>query len=381
LDLNVLIVDDEPFISDLIARRIRKEAPHFSIAVVESGTECLEYLNSNHVDCILSDYQMPGMDGMELLVALRLRGDTIPFIFITAQGNEELAREAFKNGAYDYFTKESGFAHFARITNSVEQGVRRHKAEISKLKTEDALRRSEERMFKAQRMAHVGNWELDIQNNRLYWSDEIYRIYGRDPESFVPTFEAVGKAMHPDDLEPFLDAVKAMVARRIPLDMDYRLIRPDGTVRTVHTLGEATYDQEGRPVSEAGTLQDVTERKRTEESLRLFRELLDRTNDAIFVNDPRTGLFITINDKACENLGYCRDELLSMRVMDIEANFPEQSEWDAHVHEVKSKGHLILNGTHRRADGTVFPVEVNVTYMNLGDKDYMVAVARDISGR
>jgi len=129
---------------------------------------------------------------------------------------------------------------------------------------------------------------------------------------------------------------------------------------------------------------DITEKKRAkeaEEALLLFRNLLNRSNDAIFVNDPASGRFLIVNDKACSNLGYDRKELLTMRTLDIEATFPDQAAWDSHVKEVKGKGSLILEGTHKRTDGTLFPVEVNVAYMSLGGTDYMVAVARDITER
>ena len=97
-------------------------------------------------------------------------------------------------------------------------------------------------------MAHVGNWEWDIVTNELYWSEEVYRINGVNPEEYVPTFESVGKAMHPDDAETFINAVNAALYERQPFELDYRLIRPDRTVRTVHTIGEVFYDPEGKPL-------------------------------------------------------------------------------------------------------------------------------------
>ena len=131
--LSIVIVDDEPDIANLMRLMLQKEAPDMNIHIAESGRDCLEYIKENPVDCILSDYQMPYMDGMELLIALRGQGSDIPFIFVTGQGNEEIARNAFKNGANDYFTKDlGGFAHFARIINSIGQAVRQRKAEAAK---------------------------------------------------------------------------------------------------------------------------------------------------------------------------------------------------------------------------------------------------------
>ncbi len=135
--IKVLIVDDEPEISGLISTRLRRESPDFQIAEVRSAAKCLEYLQSGEVDCILSDYQMPGMNGIELLDAIRDSGEEVPFIFVTGQGNEQVARDAFKKGANDYFTKDAGFAHFTRIINSIVQAVRQ--------KSEEKRRRQAER--------------------------------------------------------------------------------------------------------------------------------------------------------------------------------------------------------------------------------------------
>lgn len=127
--IRVLLVDDDADIGHMMKMRLGREAPHLSIQFVEGARECLEYLRENKVDCILSDYQMPDMDGMELLAAVREVDSGMPFIFLTGQGNEGLARDAFKGTADDYFTKDAGFAHFTRIINSVEQSVRRRNAE------------------------------------------------------------------------------------------------------------------------------------------------------------------------------------------------------------------------------------------------------------
>jgi PAS domain S-box-containing protein len=156
-------------------------------------------------------------------------------------------------------------------------------------------------------------------------------------------------------------------------------VKKDGTIMPVE-INARFMDYSGKKVI-FSIIRDITGRKKAEEELLLFRNLLNQSNDAIFVNDPATGSFLIVNDKACSNLGYDRKELLNMRTLDIEAAFPDQAAWDAHVKIVKSKGSMILEGTHKRTDGTLFPVEVNVTYMALGGTDYMVAVARDITER
>ena len=158
-------------------------------------------------------------------------------------------------------------------------------------KVEDALRLSGKRMFKAQQMAHVGNWEWTLGKDELYWSDEIYRIHGHSPESFTPTFAAVQEAMHPEDLAPFLRGLDRALHLGKPFEMDYRSIRPDGTERTIHTIGEVKYDSKGSPLGMSGTVQDITERKRLEAKTReqhaTLESIMESTDNPIFSVDRR----------------------------------------------------------------------------------------------
>jgi PAS domain S-box-containing protein len=128
-------------------------------------------------------------------------------------------------------------------------------------------------------------------------------------------------------------------------------------------------------------VRDVTERKHAEKDLNLFRNLINQSNDAIFVIDAETGRFLDVNETTCKNLGYRREDLLTMSVMDIEAVIPDRPSWNKHVQEMKSKGHMLMEGKHLRNDGTTFPVEVNVKYVSQDEKDYMIAVVRDMTRR
>jgi PAS domain S-box-containing protein len=128
-------------------------------------------------------------------------------------------------------------------------------------------------------------------------------------------------------------------------------------------------------------LAGIIERKRAEVKLKLFRNLINQSNDAVFVIDPQTNRFLDSNDRACTSLGYKRNELLSMGVKDIEAVIPNSFSWKKHVREVRKKGNMVLEGAHKRKDGTTFPVEVSVKYLAQDKKHYLVAVARDITER
>jgi PAS domain S-box-containing protein len=130
---------------------------------------------------------------------------------------------------------------------------------------EAALRSSEESLARAQRMAHLANWERDVPTGRLWFSAEMYRILGMPPEAFGGTFAAYLSMIHPDDRERVKRALEATLAGNEPYSTEYRLVRPDGAVRVVQAAADVLYDAAGQPFRLVGTVQDITERKQLED--------------------------------------------------------------------------------------------------------------------
>ena len=131
---------------------------------------------------------------------------------------------------------------------------------------EEELQKSEVRLAEAQRIAHIGIWELDLISNALTWSDEVYRIFGMEPKRFGATYEAFLDNIHPDDREMVDKAYTESVKNRIPYEMVHRLLLQDGTIKYVSERCESFYDGDGKPIRSIGTVQDITERKLTEEA-------------------------------------------------------------------------------------------------------------------
>ena len=126
-------------------------------------------------------------------------------------------------------------------------------------------------------------------------------------------------------------------------------------------------------------LHDITDQRESERSLKLFRALIDQSNDAVEVVDPETLRLLDVNEKACKDLGYSREELLSLSVYDIDPNAREG--WEAKLREkLWDEGSLLTETIHQRKDGSTFPVETSLKFVKL-DRSYVVAVSRDISER
>jgi len=171
--------------------------------------------------------------------------------------------------------------------------------------TLDGLRRSEARLEEAQRIAHVGHWERDLETNRITWSDETYRIFGLTPQEPPITVARLKDLIHPEDRRLWAEA-SAGALHGPRYDVEYRVVRPNGELRIVHSQGDVTRDEAGRPRRMFGTIQDITERKRTEEGLRDAQTELAHVNRvatmgqlsasiAHEVNQPVTAVLINAN--------------------------------------------------------------------------------------
>ncbi|NOY61854.1 MAG: GAF domain-containing protein [Gammaproteobacteria bacterium] len=154
------------------------------------------------------------------------------------------------------------------VTNAINQMRGSLKTSIN------ALKQSEARSNDAQRMAHIGSWELDLVTNKLLWSDEIYRIFGTDPRKLEASYETFLEAIHPDDRERVDSAYAASVKNKKAYRIEHRLRMPDGAIKYVIECCETFYSDTGQPLRSVGFVQDITQRYQTEQSLkRLNRSL------------------------------------------------------------------------------------------------------------
>ncbi len=171
---------------------------------------------------------------------------------------------------------------------------------------EEALLKTTTRLKEAQRLAHIGNWELDLKTNILTWSEEIFRIFEIDPEKFGATYEAFLNAIHPDDRETVNLAYTESLKTRIPYSIDHRLLFSDGRVKYVHEQCETFYDGD-TPIRSIGTVQDITDRKLAEELLRrINRELraISNCNQTLMRAEDEQTLLNDICRIICDDAGY-----------------------------------------------------------------------------
>lgn len=142
-------------------------------------------------------------------------------------------------------------------------------------RVEKQLKQSERQLAEAQHMAHVGSWKWDLQNNALIWSDELYRIFGVEPQAFNPAYEdVIMKFIRAEDRALIRGVTESSLKTQKPFNFYYHILRPDGEERVIHSRGNIVSDEHGTPIRMFGSAQDVTERKQAEERLRETTEQL-----------------------------------------------------------------------------------------------------------
>ncbi|HKX28387.1 MAG TPA: PAS domain S-box protein [Blastocatellia bacterium] len=179
-------------------------------------------------------------------------------------------------------------------------------------RAEEALRESEAKLKRAQQVGNVGSWEWDIGTGELFWSEQTSRQFGLAPDQAVPSYEAFRKCIHPEDLASFTAHVERTLSEHTPFEMELRLVRPDGAVRTLFARGDASLDNDNQPSRMVGVSLDITERKSMETALNKAHERLRRFVDAniigIVIATP-AGEIMEANDYYLNIAGLTREEL------------------------------------------------------------------------
>lgn len=243
---------------------------------------------------------------------------------------------------------------------------------------EQALHANEERYRHAQAMGHVGNWEYNLQTTHFWGSDEAKLIYGFDPAADNFSTDEVESCI--PDRDRVHQALINLIEKGEKYDLEFEIHPKDGSEpKIIVSTAELQRDEHGAPLKVVGLVQDVTERKQFESRLALMSFALNNVHEAAFLIDEQAR-FHFVNEEACRILGYSRDELMTMRVKDVDPDWPG-SHWPEHWHELKRKKSMTFEGRHQTKDGHIFPVEINANFIDYEDQHYNLALVRDITER
>lgn len=374
---SVLYVDDEPPLLDLCRTYLEKD-PDFSVDTAGSAAEALEKIRAAPCDVIISDYQMPGMDGIAFLLEVRSRFGDIPFILFTGKGREDVVIRAIDSGA-DFYIQKGGAAgpQFAELAHKVRAAIDHRRSARELLENESRLRHFQASLDWASDEIY---W-LDFEGNFFYVNDAACRNNGYSREELL--------TMTLFDLSPRLSREVLAQVRELLRTKKTALFtaqhrRRDGTLVDVEIMCNYV-EKDGKEFSFAFA-RDVTERKRTEEALReseeRYRRLLAQSFDAVVIHQD--GSVVYANDAAARLVkAQSPAEMIGRRTLDFV---------DPRCMALVADRIRIMSATPETAvplieerfrclDGTVVDVEVVATSTLYNGRPAIQVVGRDISGR
>ncbi|RYZ38448.1 MAG: PAS domain S-box protein [Myxococcaceae bacterium] len=328
---HVLLADDNADMRSYVQRSLEGR---FTVEAVADGQAALAAARERPPDVVLSDVMMPGLDGYGLLRELRADARTahVPLILLSARAGEEAKVEGLQAGADDYLVKPFGVRELvARLEGTVNAArARRQREDLLQ-----ALELSEARYRLATRATKDAIWDWDLRTQEVNWNEGVQTLFGYAGDAVQPTSSWWYEAIHPDDRERVVGSIHAVIDA--PGDSDwrgeYRFRRQDGTYAQVEDRGWVVRDGAGTALRMVGAMQDVTERKATEDTLRRseeeFRTLAEALPEAAFTADA-SGNITYVNDVLPRYTGLSAAELLgqgSLRILHPDQRDRSQAEW------------------------------------------------------
>jgi two-component system, cell cycle sensor histidine kinase and response regulator CckA len=268
--LNILIVEDSEDDLLLLLRELRRGGYTPDHIRVETAAEMQAALDRQHWDIVIADYTLPRFSAPEALELLQQKQPDIPFIIVSGTIGEETAVAAMRAGAHDYLLKDN----LTRLVPAVERELRESQERQQRLWAEQALQESEERFRQlAENITESVFWMSDPQSKQmLYVSPAYERIWGASCESLYANSMEWIEAIHPDDRQRIQTVFfeQSLVGS---YDEEYRVVRPDGSIRWIRDRGFPIQDHTGTPYRAVGFAEDITSRKSTEAILRRTERL------------------------------------------------------------------------------------------------------------
>jgi len=249
--------------------------------------------------------------------------------------------------------------------------------------------RAQALLSEAQAVAHLGNWDHNPQTDELWWSDEVYAIFGVDKHEFTPSLQEFLQRVHPEDREFVTDAYTSAVEQGRPYAFDHRIVRADGAVRHIKGTGETKRNAAGTPIRSFGTVQDITDQKLVEEALQAeqgkLRAMAEASYDAFIMIDAKDTIHFW-SPAAVQLFGWTEDEAVGSKMHALitppEYHAPAHEGLQHFAHTGKGP---VINSVSEfmavRKDGTLFPVERSVSAFRRGNEFFAVGQLRDITER
>ncbi len=274
---------------------------------------------------------------------------------------------------------------FKEIANDIAFALHNMEIEKEQKQAEEKLEKSQSMLDMAESVAHIGSWRWDHAMNKVTWSKEMFHLYGIDEAEFDGDVEhVVSMRVHPEDLPAVKQANDVFLQERRPMPLEYRIVLPDGKERIVWAEGRRFYNESGLVVALVGYVQDITERKKAEETLKeseeRFRTFMKQAPVAIFVLDL-DGRILLQNDLACKYTGYSKEELLTMNISEIDHEVISKEHRKRYWDKLNVNEYMKFEGVHKRKDNSTYPAEIQIVKIKFREQPMILGFFSNITER
>jgi DNA-binding response OmpR family regulator len=255
--VKVLLVEDNPADQRLVEIYLQEStmiAPEL-VKVTELNKGLLQ-LEEGDFDIVLLDLTLPDSSGFATIKTMLEEFPEQTVIVMTGLEDETVALNSVKAGAQDFIVKGQFDSNF--LSRTITYAIERHQLQMKLENYAKAITRNEQKLLEAQRMARIGNWELDIVTNQMVWSDEVYRILGVEEGSVNPTLQEYLKYVRKEDVAEVKAAINRTMEKGQPYHVEYTMELPGGIVKNIANAGQIQVSRKSGGLSLSGTIQDIS---------------------------------------------------------------------------------------------------------------------------
>ncbi|SMO55381.1 hybrid sensor histidine kinase/response regulator [Halorubrum cibi] len=377
--IRVLHVDDDPGLAEMVATFLEREDDRIEVRTEHDAEAGLRALADAEVDCVVSDYDMPGLDGIDFLRAVRDDHPDLPFVLFTGKGSEEVASEAISAGVTDYLQKRGGTEQYALLANRIRNAADADRAR--KLLAERTRRLEtliENLPGMIYRCRNDPKWPMETVEGEVesltgYAADELERnevVWGEE-------------VIHPDDRENAWSVVQEAIETDGTFEVTYRIHTRAGETKWLWERGRAVHDDDGGLEVLEGFITDITDRRererRLERTTTRLEALFENSPDMIDVHDVE-GTLLDANPRLCAETGYDESELVGTKVWELDHHLGPDEARDI-WREMDVDDRVEIETEFERRDGSTFPVRVHLRRFDIdGEKRFLVS-SRNVADR